>query len=848
MRAQTSHKRPRAARHRAAVPAVALALTLMVLPTTASGTVAPLSYARAVLAGQPARTGFYDYTTGTPHTWTSQADFAAGTLAGTREDLVPGSLTLDPIGPPGTTLPDLATPWWDKDWATRHCYDVDHTLPGATTVDEYQVRLPLDLAGLIGAGLLQADAGDLRAVAADGTTQLDLWVEGPLSSGQGVVWVQVDAIPAGGTTEFCLYHGYQPGVAAPLPNHSAAAVFTHTTRKPIYYAVSGRYATNPAAVAVVSMVPANQVERDAAPPVALAAAGDRTTFPAAGTSPATVFSVLGPVTSRGDANGFDTLTPISWAGTRFAVPTSRATQRFSFYAPFADAAVSIYNGGAAVPYASFVVPAGTPYTHPAGDVTGANTAIVESTAPVLLTHVTTNARDAVAVPPATGAALLGVRSRNVRVGVTADGTTVTVRRSDGTTQTYNHNRGDTRAVAGGGAQGGGPADGFEVSATAPVGALQQADGDGNESAMFLPASELGSEYWLPTNSQYVAVACPAAGAGFPVTITPPAGPPRSLTCLGPGAGQPTFPGWGADTANLNVTGGRGIRVHSPGGEPFFAYYEHRAGGDETMLLGLQHGRQLTWPEPVMTGRIEGLVASPGTWESPTLDTVVPGVFGEIGWQAILPAGTAVRFQVATGPADPPVGFAGPDGTGATYFTSLPAALAFAHDGDRYLRVRASLETTDPCRSPVLEEVTVDHGLPELAHPLGGPGSLTVAGTVGGTGRHYLIRATTADPALVASLAHLRFETGAGLGNVVTATLEFEDPSRGFASTQLSLAGGPPVPATGPLETWDPAAPHSIVLVEEMVPGGAALELTWRMLHEGAPGRFTDRTVALSITS
>ncbi len=839
----------RGARHRrrSALLAASLALALA-LPGLAAGAVTTSNHVRADTVGNPARVGFYDYDSGVPQTWTTLADFTAGTLVAARADLVPGAVTLEPVGPAGTALPDLTIPWWDKDWATRHCVTVDHTAPGAAAVDEYQVAVQLDLAGLIAAGLLQTDAGDLRAVAADGATQLDMWVEGPLTSSQGIVWVQVDAILAGGTTHFCLYHAYQPGVVAPLPNHTAAAVFTHTTRKPIYYAVSGRHATDPAAVAVVSFVADNQVQRDAAPAVALPAAGDRATFSAAGTTPASVFSVLGPISGHAIADGYDALAPISWAGTTFAVPTARATQRFSFYAPFADATVSIYNGGAAVPYASFVVPAGTQYTHGAGDVTGTNTAIVESTAPVLLTHVTTNGRDAVVVPPATGAAAYGVHSRNLRAGFVADGTTLTVRRSDGTTQSYAHDRGETRAVGGGGSQGGGTDDGFEVSAGAAIGALQQADGDGNESTMFVPGTELGSEYWLPTDSEYVAVVCPDAGAGFPVTITPPAGPPRALTCVGPGLAQPTFPGWGKDTADLSVTAGRGIRVHSPGGEPFAAIYERRPDDGETMLLGMKQGRQLTWPEPTLSLVVEGLAGGPGTWESPTFDTGAGGVYGEIDWQATLPPGASLSFQVATGPADPPVAFVGPDGTAATFFASLPAALAFGHDGDRYLRVRAYLDTTDPCRSPELEAVTVDHGLAELAHPLGGPGPIAVAGTVGGTGRHYLVRTTTADPALAASLAHLRYRAGSGLGNVVAATLELEDPSRAFASVQLTLAGGPPAPATGPLEAWGPAAAHSVVLVEEMLPGGATLELRWRMLPGGLPSPFTDRDVSLSIAS
>ncbi len=822
-----------------------LAAALVAPPAPAQASVHTDNFMRGRFSPMPPRVEFYDYSDGAPAAWTTQGDFTAGTLTGVSATQIPGSLTLTPIGPSGVGLPDPATPWWDQAWNTRHCYGIDHTAPGAVDVTEYQVRLSLDLAGLTGAGLMQADAGDLRAVAADGATQLDLWVEGPPSSAQATVWVQVDSIPGGATTQFCLYYGYRAGTASPLPNHTEAAVFTHSERKPIYYAVSERYASNPSTLAVVSLVDGNSVQRDAGPPTALATAGRRTTFNAAGTSPASVFSVLGPITSRGTGNAYDTLVPISWAGTSFAVPTSRATQRFSFYAPFADAAVSIYNGGAGAPYASFVVPRGTQYTHAAGDVTGNNSTVIESSTPVLVTHVTTNGRDAVAVHPAGADRWYGVRSQNARIGFTHNGTGLTVRRSDGSTQIYTNNRGQTRAIGGGGNQGGGAADGFLLIPDEAIGALSQADSDGLESAVFLPEDELNAEYWIPTNSQYVAFSCP--DPGFPITLTPPSGAPRTVTCSGSGGAG--FPGWAKDTANLNVTGARGIRVHSPGGEPFYSYYEDRANNDETNLLGMKQGRQYTWPEPVLTENIEGLVVGPGTWESATFDTGAgTGIFGQLASTGVLPTGTSLRFQVATSDVDPPTVFVGPDGTGASYFSGTPDALAFANDGDRYLRVKAVLDTAYPYLSPELQDVSVDHHLQHLAHPLAGSGTITVAGTVGDTSKHFLIRVRSEDAALAGSLAHLRYVTGSGLGNVAAADLGFENAPSGFTSTQLSINGGPPDPATGPLVGFDPARPHSIVLTEQMLPGGAAIGLRWRVYTGGGTSPFIDHDLTVTISS
>ncbi|HEU4403666.1 MAG TPA: carboxypeptidase-like regulatory domain-containing protein [Candidatus Polarisedimenticolia bacterium] len=78
----------------------------------------------------------------------------------------------------------------------------------------------------------------------------------------------------------------------------------------------------------------------------------------------------------------------------------------------------------------------------------------------------------------------------------------------------------------------------------------------------------------------------------------------------------------------------------------------------------------------------------------------------LSFTATAPAGTTVRFQAA-GSDNPsgPFNFVGPDGTGATFFTTSGASLS-RFDGNRYLKYEAFLATTDTTRTPTLSDVTL----------------------------------------------------------------------------------------------------------------------------------------------
>jgi hypothetical protein len=79
----------------------------------------------------------------------------------------------------------------------------------------------------------------------------------------------------------------------------------------------------------------------------------------------------------------------------------------------------------------------------------------------------------------------------------------------------------------------------------------------------------------------------------------------------------------------------------------------------------------------------------------------------ISWSnSSLPAGTTVQFQVAaSNSAAGPFNFVGPDGTAGTFFTTTGASLS-QFNGNRYLKYKALLNTSNSSLTPALADVTI----------------------------------------------------------------------------------------------------------------------------------------------
>ena len=106
----------------------------------------------------------------------------------------------------------------------------------------------------------------------------------------------------------------------------------------------------------------------------------------------------------------------------------------------------------------------------------------------------------------------------------------------------------------------------------------------------------------------------------------------------------------------------------------------------------------------------GIYPSSGLLQSSTFDAGTTSNFVNLVWQPgsqpLASGTTSVKLQLATSPSSTPSSwnFVGPDGTGATYYTSANSSIGSMHNGDRYLRYQALLSTASATNTPDLSDV------------------------------------------------------------------------------------------------------------------------------------------------
>ncbi|MEW5761010.1 MAG: kelch repeat-containing protein [Candidatus Thermoplasmatota archaeon] len=103
----------------------------------------------------------------------------------------------------------------------------------------------------------------------------------------------------------------------------------------------------------------------------------------------------------------------------------------------------------------------------------------------------------------------------------------------------------------------------------------------------------------------------------------------------------------------------------------------------------------------------------GTFISAEYDTYANVSFKTIHWNASVPSGTSLKFQIKTGNTKSDLSsknFVGPDGTVNSYYTTSGSTLWFGHNGDRLLQYKAYLGTTDSSKTPILDDVTITYNL------------------------------------------------------------------------------------------------------------------------------------------
>ncbi len=109
-----------------------------------------------------------------------------------------------------------------------------------------------------------------------------------------------------------------------------------------------------------------------------------------------------------------------------------------------------------------------------------------------------------------------------------------------------------------------------------------------------------------------------------------------------------------------------------------------------------------------TTYITGGYYSSGALTSSVHDTGYAADFGAVSWNATTPAGTTLKFQIATNSDNSTWNFKGNDGTSGTYYTSSGAGIWTGHDGDRYIKYKAFFDTGDNSKTPTLHDVSITY--------------------------------------------------------------------------------------------------------------------------------------------
>ncbi len=104
----------------------------------------------------------------------------------------------------------------------------------------------------------------------------------------------------------------------------------------------------------------------------------------------------------------------------------------------------------------------------------------------------------------------------------------------------------------------------------------------------------------------------------------------------------------------------------------------------------------------------------GTFVSPAYDLGYAANFNAIQWSTTLFSGTGIKFQIAANSNNATWDFLGPDGTTGTYYQNSSTDIWSGHDGNRFVRYKAFLDTTQQGKTPLLNKVSIGYAAaPEI---------------------------------------------------------------------------------------------------------------------------------------
>jgi hypothetical protein len=314
-----------------------------------------------------------------------------------------------------------------------------------------------------------------------------------------------------------------------------------------------------------------------------------------------VITGTGPFDLGSNVPATDTPVHTSMSGTTFVMPHTRYNHIYHMISLQGDASVQINIEGTVSNHA---LPQGKVFEFESGDVNGNVGAVITSDMPILVSHsarTSSGPTDASPVPPA-NTELWGICSGAAYVSASEDNTQVTIyTNTDDTGNTVTLNAGEKHSVCpssiswSDATQGRGPA--VHIIADKPVGAVQIADGDGEDQTAFYPTTLLNTRFGIPKGSQYIAINCPSTDTD--ITLYQPNGNSETLRCSANDA-HPGKAYFGNPHAN-GVHIAEGSYLEST--RQIYVIYEVAGSEDEHNLIGSS-----SYVEPIFSANMEG--ASP----------------------------------------------------------------------------------------------------------------------------------------------------------------------------------------------------------------------------------------------
>lgn len=599
----------------------------------------------------------YEYRTGT----SNQLDFTTGTHSDTVE--VSGDLRLD--------VPN--EPWWDTDWESRQCFEVD----SATAIDAYPIQFEVNTSGTTSNG------DDIRVVTGFDGALLDSYSQGPFPDAASSVWAKIEPLPTG-VSNYCVY--FDNPLAASVSSEND--VFDRAGLAPVsYYTLLNTWDNR--TLSVISYTD-NNVVSDGTTTVTLNT-GDVHDF--ANVNRDTVITATGPIEGSTDITGTESIIPESYASNEFIYPVDRGTNQTWIRSPFATTTVEAIVNDVVVN--SILIAPGDGAVMLAADFIGDDTVTLRSTdgTDFLAIHKASSGSDTSLAVPWFDETVYGVRSRWILIGAT-EATNVALEGSNGQSLTLPvSDLAEALTSDATDARGNGTA--FSLTSAGPqISAYQYADQNGGETTAFLPLSLLSTRFLLPVNTNYYTIACPVNGTS--VSINGGAAQTCSSTNL-------AAPGFLYSGLSFHP---QGTRIEAD--NPIYVYYETDLSVDEHNLLGTRGSipyleEILIDPSPTET--IEVLC---GIWTSDVLSTS-GGVFGETFAEVTVPTGTTFTYQISIDGGT----FVGPDGTTATTFSS-GEIVDYSADFGSTFQVRVELCTDSGTSTPTVSSLSVDHDLDTIS--------------------------------------------------------------------------------------------------------------------------------------